>query len=112
MSIESLSAFALWHMTHAHRLERHGREALPAGRRVDLRREPAGVLQIPPQAPLQTLHALLPDEEPELEGPEAAAEWDAPVAEVSDFGIRGGTQVARIGRHHTHEVLRVADEIG
>src|SRR6185312_10598489 len=110
--IESFTREPGRHMPHAHRLEWYGRKPLPTGCGVDLRGEPARVLEVAAQALLQPLHALLADEEPELERPEAAAEWNAPVAEVPDFRIRGRAQVAGIGRHHAHQVLRIAHEVG
>ena len=49
---------------------------------VCVRHEPGRVGQIAAQARLQRVDALLADQAPELEGAEAAAERDPPVAEV------------------------------
>ena len=51
-------------------------------------------------------------QEPQLERPEAATERDAPVAQVAHLAVLRGAQVARVGAHHAHQVLRVADVVG
>ena len=43
-----------------------------------------------------------------LRRPEAAAERDAPVAQVLDLLVDRAPQVARVRAHHAHQVLRVA----
>ena len=51
-------------------------------------------------------------QEPELERAEAAAQRDAPVAQVAHEAVLRGAQVARVGAHHAHQVLGVAHVVG
>ena len=100
----------------AARAARTASAAAPAPARASRSRrirsgQPLRVLQIAAQPRLQGRHALLADQEPQLQRAEAAAERDAPVAVVLHAAVGGRLQVARVGGHHAHEVLGVAHEV-
>ena len=111
VAIERFAAQALGFVPHADGLQRHRIEHPPRWRPRDLLGEPPRVREIAAEPRLQSRDALLADEEPELERAEAAAQRQAPVAEVLDHAIGGGLQIARVRRHHAHQMLRVAHVI-
>ena len=64
----------------------HGGEELEAPVGFEPCLEEPGQADMLPDHGLQPFQAVGPDDEPELEGPEAAAELNPPVAEVLDLG--------------------------
>src|SRR5262249_48002491 len=96
MAIERVGVEAVRLVAHAQRLQRDRSKESPAGSRAYFGGEPLRVLEIAPETRLQRRHAVLADQEPRLQGSEAAAERDAPVAIVLHAAVRRGLQVTGI----------------
>src|SRR5207245_9299747 len=75
-------------MPYAERLQRHRCQNAPSRRGPHLIGEPLGVGEVPPKPRLQPRHALLANQEPELERPEAASERQTPVPEILHLSVR------------------------
>ena len=98
-------------MAQTERLQRNRRETLPLRRAFRRLGEPSGVVEIAPKPRLQTLDALGPQQAPEFQRPEAAAERNAPVAIIGDFAIDVGAQVTGVRAHDPDQMLRIAHVI-
>ncbi len=74
-------------------------------------RQPSGIGEVAADAGLERADSLLANQKPQLQGPKAASQRDAPVPEILDLRILPGLQVAGVGGHHLNQMSRVADEV-
>ena len=92
-------------------LERDRGDDLPIGGGSNLVGEPLGVGQIAANPGLEGVDAFGANQGPELQGPKASTEGDAPIPEVFDDVVLGRLEVTWVGRHHPDEVFGASDVI-
>ena len=86
-------------MAEADQVQGRGRGPFEAGIGFDPAGEFLRQLHVATHVVAQSLHAVVADHEPELEGAEAAAQGDVPVAVVDDGARLGGCVAQVLGEH-------------
>jgi len=87
----------------AHQIQGHRRGHLEAVVTLDPPRKLLCQLDVPPNLMLQPFHAVVPDDEPELQRPEAPPQRNLPVA-IVNHGPGFGGLVAQIFRQHAQSL--------
>src|SRR4051812_11488066 len=97
--------------TKAYQPERNRRHDLEVGALPDPGLELLGKANVSTYQLAKTIHAVAPDDEPELQRSEPAAQLDSPVAEVDDIRVSRRAEILGCHLKRTHQGILVSHEV-